>query len=96
MNGIEVARQCEVNLRGAIKLLGIYTGGKFDVWLLAGSAKASCRAHVMSVLHGTKIPQSKSGITAIREALYTQAKINGDYPAAREEAFLQFCKEVQS
>lgn len=80
----------------AVKLLGAYTAGRFDIWLLAGSSKASCRAHVMSVLIGHKVPQSKAGINAMRAAFYSAGNIQGEYEAMREENFLAWAKAVQS
>lgn len=81
-------------VKDAIKLLGVYTAGSFDVWMLAGSSKATCRAHVMSALYGRKVPQREAGVTAMREAFHALA-FNHDAPnfkaaeclAAREEAF---------
>lgn len=32
-----------MNTQEAIRWLGIYTNGRFDIWMLSGSAKASCR-----------------------------------------------------
>jgi hypothetical protein len=76
-----------------IKTLGIYTANTFDIWRLAGKRKASCRAHVMAELLGVdKIPQSKSGITAIRKQAYkvaidNGATIDGNCIAVRERQF---------
>ena len=77
----------------ALKLLGTYTAGRFDIWMLAGSSKASCRSHVMSVLMGQKVPQSKSGVTALRDALYSAGQITGEYEAQREERFVAWAKQ---
>ena len=85
-----------MHLQEAIKLLGTYTAGRFDVWMLAGSSKASCRAHIMSVLQGAKVPQAKSGVNALREALYTQAKIDGECEGHRQDNFLAYCKQAIS
>jgi hypothetical protein len=79
-----------MNTQEAIHWLGVYTNGHFDIWMLAGSAKASCRAHVMSVLLGVKTPQSKAGVTALREAFYQAGNIQGDCLAAKEENFLKW------
>lgn len=79
----------------AIHLLGVYTANRFDLWMLAGSSKASCRAHLMSALQGTRVPQSKSGITAIRNAFYSLLNIAGECEAHREELFRAVCKEAQ-
>lgn len=81
----------------AIRLLGIYTGGTFDIWSLAGHAKASCRAHIMRVLIGLeRCPQSKAGVNALREAFYLAGGITGECLAEREENFLAWVREVQS
>jgi hypothetical protein len=50
-----------MNVKEAIRLLGTYTAGRFDIWMLSGSAKASCRAHVMSTLLGVRV---SSALTA--------------------------------
>jgi hypothetical protein len=86
--------QAATNLSEAIRLLGVYTAGRFDVWMLAGGAKASCRAHVLSVLTGARVPQSKAGVNALRAALNEAANITGDCIAHREENFVTFCKGV--
>ena len=81
-------------LQQAIRTLGAYTAGRFDIWLLAGPAKASCRAHVMSDLLGVRTPQSKSGVFAIRAEFYRQAGIAGGCEAQREESFREFCRSL--
>lgn len=78
----------------AIRLLGAYTGGRFDIWLLAGGSKASCRAHVMSVLTGQRVPQSKAGVNAIRSAFYARLGVTGEYEAQREQNFVAICKGI--
>ncbi len=94
-----IAVQSPPQLVEAVRLLGIYTAGRFDAWLLAGPAKASCRAHVMSALAGQRMPQSKSGVVAIRAELYRQSAIAGcdfsgcDCEALRERAFMAFCRQ---
>ena len=80
------------NLPEAVRLLGVYTAGRFYIWMLSGSAKASCRAHILSILLGTRVPQSKAGVTTLREAFNKHANIEGDCIAAREEKFIAFCK----
>ncbi len=82
-------------LREGVRVLGIYTAGRFDVWYLAGQAKASCRAHVMAALLGLpKVPQSKAGVNAITEEFYRQSGITGDCIASREASFKAFCKSL--
>ena len=67
------------NVAEALRLYSAYTAGRFNAWDLAGSAKASCRAHIMSALYGRKVPQREAGVTAIREAFHTLA-FNHDAP----------------
>ena len=81
------------NVKEAIQLLNIYTAGRFDIWMLAGSARASCRAHVMSTLNGYKTPQSKSGVTALRSAFYSALNITGECEAHRADNFLAIVKD---
>ncbi len=82
------------NQREALRLLGVYTAGRFDPWILMGPAKASCRAHIMSVLQGKRVPQSKAGVTAIKDAFYAIAKPIGNCSAAQDEAFEQWAKSA--
>lgn len=72
----------------ALRLTKTYTAGRFDVWMLAGPAKASCRAHIMSVLAGRRWPQSKSGVTALRDALWAICNPPGECLAQREDHFI--------
>lgn len=83
-------------LIAAAKLLLTYTAGRSDIWMLAGPAKASCRAHVMSVLLGRKTPQSKSGVTAIVAEFHARAGITGPHIAARDDAFHAWLMSVKS
>lgn len=83
-----------MNVQEAIRVLGTYTAGRFDIWMLSGSSKASCRAHVMSILQGKRVPQSQSGVTAIRSAFYTALGITGECEAHRQEIFQAVCREA--
>jgi hypothetical protein len=82
------------DVRAAVRLLGVYTAGRFDIWVLAGPARASCRAHVASVLAGHKVPQSKAGVNALRDAFYLHAQPAGDCMAAREDAFRNWARST--
>ena len=82
----------EDTTKEALRLLGIYTAGRFDIWALAGDSKASCRAHVMSALVGKKMPKSKSGVTAITAEFYQRGGIVGSCIAHREDNFRQWAK----
>lgn len=83
----------DAELCEACRLLHVYTGGRCDVWALAGPAKASCRAHVMSALMGKKMPQAKSGVTAILGEINRRAGLvePGSYPASRERELTDLC-----
>ena len=74
----------------AIRLLGTYTRGRYDFWALAGGQNAKRRAEVMTVFYGVRTPQSRAGVTMMREAFYEAFEILGDCQADREERFLEF------
>ncbi len=82
-------------LREACRIIGVYTANRFNTWALAGPARASCRAHVMSVLMGRKMPQSKSGVTAIEAELHRRAGIEmspDSCSASRQREFTNLCR----
>lgn len=88
------------NHREALRLLGVYTAGRFDPWILMGPSKASCRAHVMSAFNGKKTPQSKSGVNAIKEAFYAIVNAEGtgvfktdDCSASQDVAFAAWARQ---
>lgn len=85
------------NTVDAAKLLGQYTAGRFDIWMLAGSSKSTCRQHVMSVLvngkDGKNLPKSKCGVYAIRDEFYKRIQPEGGCVAVREDNFKLWCKE---
>ncbi len=78
----------------AIRLLKIHTAGRFDLWGLAGRSNAERRAQVMSALVGTRTPQAKAGVNALRAAFYKALGIVGDCEAEREENFRFVCGEA--
>ena len=61
----------------AFILLHGHTRGCFDVWDLAGPACAKTRQQIASLLEGKKVPVSKCGVTALRDAFYRIARLNG-------------------
>ena len=71
----------------ALRLLKVYTAGYYDVYSLAGPAKASVRAHIMSTLAGKRVPQSQAGINAIRDAFMALSNVTGTCQHDREENF---------
>lgn len=84
------------SLLEAVKLLGQHTNGRFDVWFLMGNRNARIRSEIMSVLMGKKIPQAKSGVTAIRAELYKRSRIDqieNICEATRSEHFRDWCKK---
>ena len=56
-------------IRDAIQLFRTTTDDHCDPWALAGRANAATRARIMSGLAGKRMPQSKSGVNALRKAL---------------------------
>jgi hypothetical protein len=80
--------------RASLNLLRIYTAGRYDIWMLAGGPRASSRSHVMSALRGERVPQSKAGVTAIREAFYSMAQVEPGCLNAQEEQFVEWARHV--
>ena len=81
----------------AARLLGAYSGGRFDIWALAGRSKATCRQHVMTTLVKGKgaeknLPQKDCGVNAMRDKFYEHINPPGDCIAARESYFVNWCK----
>ncbi len=88
------SNQPNPNIREALRLLGVYTAGRYDVWILAGSQRASARAHIMAELLGVpKVPQSKSGVNALRAAFYAACNVTGEYEALREDRFMAIARD---
>lgn len=80
----------------AVRLLGVYTGRSFKLYHLTGNARAAHRSHVMSELCGKRMPQSKSGITAIKEALYKLSGVPGNCEAEQQDNLREWCKQIES
>ena len=80
----------------AVRTLAAYTAGRFDLWTLAGPRRASCRAHVMAELRGVaRVPQSKAGVTVLREEFYVALGVAGGVCTAdRDKDFVAKCKEI--
>jgi hypothetical protein len=79
----------------AIRLLSRYTAGQFDVYALAGSSKASCRADIMSELNGVRTPQAKACITALRARFFDLAGVQPDCYARQTDDFIAWCKAAK-
>ncbi len=71
----------------AAKVLVVVTDGTFDLDRLCGDRNARCRSIVMGALLDRKVPQSKAGFNALRDALYSAGSIAGDCIRNREIAF---------
>jgi hypothetical protein len=82
------------NVREAVRLLGEWTRGRFDVWMLAGSQNAGNRAILLSHLVGARQTQSKAGVNALRDAFYAALEVTGDCLAAKEDRFVVTCRLV--
>lgn len=81
------------NTTKAIRTLGIYTAGRFDIWGLAGSSRASCRAHVMADLLGLpRIAQSKAGVYALLSEFQNRCGIESTCSADWHEKFAALCR----
>ena len=78
--------------RSGLHFLGVYTGGRYDINTLAGSSKASCRAHVMSALYGKRMPRAKSGINAMWGAFFVIAGVEANCIRHREDAFIEWAQ----
>ena len=77
----------------ALQLLKALTRDRFDIWMLAGSSNARLRAALMSELTGSKVPQSKSGVNAIRDAFYAVGNISGDCLYEQENNFIAWARQ---
>ena len=84
------------NIPEAVRLLGVYTAGSFNVWDLSGSQKSSCRAHIMShLLKGNMRP----GVPHLQTVLF---KVAGIKPRRREmdvdaeKKLIQWCQDIES
>jgi hypothetical protein len=82
-------------VRVAVQLLGVFTRDRFQVDMLAGPANARNRVAVMSAMAGQRMPQSKSGITAIRAAMYAALNIEGSCQAVRDDHFIAAARAME-
>ena len=90
-----LTKEMTTTLHRAIITLGTYTAHRFDVWMLSGTANASCRAHVMADLLGVeKIAQARAGVTALRAEFYQQAGIVADCERNMQIEFINFCERA--
>lgn len=92
MTDAEWSEYCRIC--NGISLVHTYTAGRFDLWALSGDSKASCRAHVLSVLQGANVPKSRASLTVLTQALHGLGRITGSYPAERNTNFLLWIKSL--
>lgn len=78
--------------REALRLLGAYTGGRFDIWMLAGPQKVMCRTQIMSALAGVRVPQSKAGVNAMWRAFIELSGVQGGCLAEQHDNFMEWAK----
>ncbi len=77
------------------------TGGTFCLWNLAGPGLARTRQAVASALDGKPVPQSKCGVTKLRDVFQHLWEMNDpdgfracSCPAQREAAFADYARAV--
>ena len=71
-----------------------YTGGYYYLWSLTGRSQVKRRQQIMSLLLGTKMPQSKCGINALLKELYAQCGVTGTCGADRDKNFIIYARGV--
>lgn len=84
------------NQSEALRLLGSYTAGRYDFWALAGNCRATSRAHIMSVLEGKRVPQSKAGVNAMRAAFHAFIVPAGDCIALQDDSFVDMARRINA
>lgn len=85
------------SVREAVRMLGEYTGGRFDIWALAGSGgKPKLRALILGRMEGRRVPQAKAGVYALRAAFYAGVGAVGSCEAARESDFIERCRALMA
>ena len=82
------------DLIAALRLIRDYTGGYYYLWSLTGRSQVKRRQQIMSLLLGSKQPQSKSGINALIKELYAQCGIIGRCEADRRNNFIVYARGV--
>jgi hypothetical protein len=80
------------HLREALRLLDLHTGGRFDLWLLAGPSGSSIRQQIGALLIGRKIPKSQAGVTMLREVFNRIFQPQGDCLAVRDRHFAEMAR----
>ena len=81
------------NQREALRLLGSYTAGRFDVWMLSGPANAGVRARIMALLMGIRVAKNQAGVNAMWRAFFALARAENGCYADREAQFMAWAKE---
>lgn len=86
--------------REAIRQLGVATNGSFNIYALAGRSNVQKRVQIMAAIrNGGYVTQKDAGINKLVDSLHDLAHV-GDVSnrtlAAREAAFVEFCKWVEA
>ena|ERR1035437_3546674 len=84
----------QTDLEQAVRMLGKFTAGSYEVWALSGRAMVKARQLVMATLLGHPVKQAEAGINAMRAEFYKRLSIPGDCLAIQETNFKKVCCEM--
>jgi len=82
------------DLIATLRLIRDYTGSHYLLWTLTGRSQVKRRQQIMSLLLGSKQPQSKCGINALIKELYAQCGVTGTCGADRDRNFCTYTRGV--
>ena len=68
----------------------------YDIFNMAGNRNSDLRQRVIELATGTRPPKSKSGINAVKNALYELAGIDSDTEAGKAAALKEWAKESKA
>ena len=87
-----------MNVKEIVRLLATCTANRFDLWFIAGDGGAKWRVEIMSAVVGKRVPQSKAGFNALRDALYAVPELNpGDgCRATQDSEFQAKCRKIMA
>jgi len=75
----------------AIQLLGTFSP-HFDIYALAGDRNGKIRQALNLALTGEKLPISQCGVNALTSRFHMACGVTGSCIAAREDAFVNYCR----
>ena len=79
----------------AARLFRVYTADAGRIDHLYGKQKATCRAHILSVLHGRKVTASQAGWNAFRDAMFALYGASGECLATQESELRRLSCPIQ-